>query len=153
MIRFEVIKDVDGIKDKLAALLELHYQELTMDKDVIKLEPDWPRYNKLNNENKLLIVCAFDGLELVGYSVFFLDEHIHYKNNIFARNDVLFLAPDHRQGMTGIKLIKYSEMVLQTMNVSKIIWHVKYSKDFRKILHRLGYQDEEVIVSRALKEL
>jgi len=153
MIRFEVIKDVFTVKDEIQGLLELHYQELTLDKNVIKLDPDWHRYQTLLKENKLCIVVARDDDLLVGYSVFFLDWHIHYKNNMFARNDVLFLAPSHRQGMTGIKLIKYSEMVLEALNVSKITWHIKYSKDFRKILHRLGYQDEEVVVSRALKEL
>ena len=153
MIRFEVIKDVDSVKDKMAELLDLHYAELTLDKHVIKLAPNWDKYRQLNNEKKLLIVCAFELDKLVGYSVFFLDQHIQYENNIFARNDVIFLHPEYRQGMTGIKLIKYSELVLEELGVSKIIWHVKYSKDFRKILHRMGYQDEEVVVSRALKEL
>jgi hypothetical protein len=153
MIRFEVIKDIDSIKDKIQVLIKRHYAELTLDKDVMKLAPDWDRYNQLNTDGKLSIVCAYDGDKIVGYSVFFLNEHIHYKNNIIANNDVLFLAPEYRLGMTGIKLIKYSEMILQQLGVSKVIWHVKMAKDFRKLLHRMGYQDEDIIVGRALKEL
>jgi len=153
MIRFEVIKEVDSIKDQIQVLIKRHYAELTLDKDVMKLAPDWDRYNELNNLGKLSIVAAYDGEKIVGYSVFFLNEHIHYKNNIIANNDVLFLAPEYRLGMTGIKLIKYSEMILQQLGVSKVIWHVKQAKDFRKLLHRMGYQDEDIIVGRALKEI
>ena len=153
MIRFEVIKDIDSIKDQIQVLIKRHYAELTLDKDVMKLAPDWDRYNELNSLGKLSIVAAYDGEKIVGYSVFFLNEHIHYKNNIIANNDVLFLAPEYRLGMTGIKLIKYSEMILQQLGVSKVIWHVKMAKDFRKLLHRMGYQDEDIIVGRALKEI
>jgi len=153
MIRFEVIRDVDSIKEPIQLLIKRHYAELTLDKDVMKLAPDWDRYNELNSLGKLSIVAAYDGDKMVGYSVFFLNEHIHYKNNIIANNDVLFLAPEYRLGMTGIKLIKYSEMILQQLGVSKVIWHVKMAKDFRKLLHRMGYQDEDIIVGRALKEL
>ena len=153
MIRFEVIKDVDSIKDQIQILIKRHYAELTLDKDVMKLAPDWDRYNELNSLGKLSIVAAYDNEKIVGYSVFFLNEHIHYKNNIIANNDVLFLAPEYRLGMTGIKLIKYSEMILQQLGVSKVIWHVKQAKDFRKLLHRMGYQDEDIIVGRALKEI
>jgi hypothetical protein len=153
MIRFEVIKDVDSIKDEIQLLIKRHYAELTLDKDVMKLAPDWDRYNELNSLGKLSIVAAYDGEKMVGYSVFFLNEHIHYKNNIIANNDVLFLAPEYRLGMTGIKLIKYSEMILQQLGVSKVIWHVKMARDFRRLLHRMGYQDEDIIVGRALKEI
>lgn len=153
MIRFEVVRDISLVKDKIQVLLKRHYTELTLDKEVMKLAPDWDRYNQLNNDGKLVIIIAYDGDVIAGYSVFFLNEHIHYKNNIIANNDVLFLAPEYRLGMTGIKLIKYSEMILTTMDVSKVIWHVKMAKDFRKLLHRMGYQDEDIIVGKRLKEI
>ena len=153
MIRFEVIKDIDSIRSEIEVLLEEHYAELTLDKDVMKLAPDWDKYNQLNNDGKLSVVAAYNDAEMVGYSVFFLNEHIHYKNNIIANNDVLFLRATHRLGMTGVKLIKYSEMILQQLGVSKVIWHIKQAKDFRKLLHRMGYQDEDIIVGRALKEI
>ena len=153
MIRFEVIKDIDSIRSEIEVLLEEHYAELTLDKDVMKLAPDWDKYNQLNNDGKLSVVAAYDDAEMVGYSVFFLNEHIHYKNNIIANNDVLFLKATYRLGMTGVKLIKYSEMILQNLGVSKVIWHIKQARDFRKLLHRMGYQDEDIIVGRALKEI
>ena len=67
-----------------------------------------------------------------------------------AANDVLFLRHDLRLGTTGIKLLKFSEQQLKLLNVNKITWHVKFAKDFRPILHRMGYADEDVIVGKLL---
>jgi hypothetical protein len=89
---------------------------------------------------------------LIGYSVFFLRRHIHYASNIIADNDVLFLAKSSRQGRLGIELIRESERRLAERGVSKITWHVKKSRDFRPILVRLGYVEEDIIMGRALRQ-
>jgi hypothetical protein len=53
--------------------------------------------------------------------------------------------------MTGIKLIKASEQELNKINVTKVVWHIKFHKDFRNILYRMGYKDEDAIVGKILK--
>ena len=65
-------------------------------------------------------------------------------------NDVLFLKKEHRSGSTGIKLIKYSEQKMKELGANKIAWHVKHSNDFRPILYRMGYADEDSIVGKML---
>ena len=101
---------------------------------------------------KFVIYTARDNGELVGYAAFFLMTHLHYRATTVAQNDVLFLRADKRQGMTGIKLIKFAESQLKIMGADKIGWHVKFSKDLRPILHRLGYRDEEVMCGKMLKD-
>ena len=131
-------------------LLVQHYEELTLNKQYIKLKPVWSRYLALEAEGKFITVTARIAGELVGYSGFFLDRHIHYEDLIVATNDVLFLRKDLRQGMTGIRLIKYSEGTMRDFGANKITWHIKYSNDIRPILHRMGYADEDVIVGKLL---
>lgn len=154
MIRFEVITDqtVDKFIEDVKPLLLLHYDELTLDKDIITLDPDWDKYRLWFDQGKIATLEARDHDQLVGYCVFFLERHIHYYNNIFARNDILFLHKDYRKGRTGIELIKRSEDMLKEYNVSKVIWHIKQKNDFRVILHRMGYKDEDILVGKALKE-
>jgi hypothetical protein len=130
----------------------LHYEELTLHKQVVKLDPDWNRYKSLADQNMITIITARDKGILIGYSLFFVNSHIHYKNNIMANNDVLYLHPDYRQGRTGLKLIRKCEQVLQEQQVDKIIWHVKYAKDFRQILYRLGYEDEDALVGKIIRK-
>ena len=149
MITFqkEIIYDV---KDEAAPLLDMHYQELTMHKDSISLDPIWERYAALEKSGLLEIFTARDEGKLIGYSAFFVQSHIHYAETLVAANDVLFLHKDYRKGTSGIKLIKFSESQLKARRVNKITWHVKFSRDFRPILHRLGYVDEEIVVGKIL---
>jgi hypothetical protein len=133
-------------------LLEQHYQELTLHKEYIKLSVDWDKYYKLESAGGFVLITARDKGKLIGYSAFFISNHIHYKNTKIAMNDVLFLHKDYRKGSAGIKLIKESEKIMKELNVSKIIWHVKLSNDFTPILKRMGYVVEEVCVGKILKE-
>jgi GNAT superfamily N-acetyltransferase len=139
-----------GVVHDIQDLIKLHYDEIALHKDRIPLAPDWDRYRALEDAGQLVVFTVRDGELLVGYSVFFLSWHLHYKTTRMAMNDVLFLHKDYRKGTTGIKLIKHSEQELREMDVDKVIWHVKFNNDFRPILNRLGYCDEEAIVAKML---
>lgn len=149
MITFQREQVLD-VADEIEDLLRMHYEEVALHKEAIPLDPDWPRYVSLEEVGQLAVYTARDDGRLVGYSVFFLYQHIHYKQTRIASNDVLFLHPDYRKGTCGIKLIKHSEQQLKSLGVNKVTWHIKFNKDFRPILHRMGYCDEEVIVGKIL---
>jgi len=129
-------------------LLRQHYEEIALYKERVPLAPDWGRYEHLEATRSLPIYTARRDGRLIGYSVFLLSYHLHYVHTLVAANDILYLDPEHRKGTTGIKLIKYSEAELKKLGVDRILWHVKFDHDFRKILHRLGYRDEEAIVGK-----
>jgi hypothetical protein len=138
------------ILPEMKELTNFHYQEITLYKDKVKLNPDWEAYKKLENNNQFFLFTARINEELIGYSAFFLKPHIHYKDILVASNDVLFLKKEHRVGKVGLKLIKYSEQKMKELGANKITWHIKMSNDFRPILHRMGYIDEDIIVGRML---
>lgn len=138
------------IIDETSALLNQQYLELALNQEVVKLKPMWETYLTLERQHRFFVFTARIDGNLVGYSAFFLDKHIHYEDLLVAKNDVLFLREDIRLGTAGIKLIKFSENKMKEFGAHKIVWHVKFTKDFRPILHRLGYVDEEVIVGKLL---
>ena len=133
------------------ALIRMHYDEIALHKEVIPLDPDWNRYDLLDAVGDLVCITARDDGKMIGYSVFILTNHLHYKSTRMASNDVLFLHPDYRKGRIGIRLIEHSERHLRTLDVKKIVWHIKRANDFTPILHRMGYLDEEVIVGKILE--
>lgn len=146
------VESYNQVKDDIKDLLKLHYDEVALDQEHIPLDPDWERYETLYNRGGLFIVTARDAGKLVGYSVFFIVKHLHYNSTLVASNDVLYLRPEYRQGMAGIRLIKVSEEELKKIDVMKVVWHIKYHKDFRNILYRMGYKDEDAIVGKVLKD-
>ena len=149
MIEFKC-EPLEPMFTQAAELFKLHYEELTLNKDAVKLNPMRDSYQQIERTGKMAVYTARDDGELVGYAIFFVSPHIHYADTIVAMNDVLFLHPAHRKGSMGTRLIKFCEQGLRTRGAHKIVWHIKLSRDWSPILIRLGYVTEEINVGKLL---
>lgn len=136
--------------NEVEPLLDLHYRELTLHKDVVKLAPQWEQYAALERLGNFVVFTCRDSGKLVGYNAFFLNRHMHYGGFTVAQNDVLFLHPDHRLGTTALRFLGYCEQQLKDLGAQKLTYHIKFSLDWRPILHRRGYADEEVMTAKLL---
>jgi hypothetical protein len=136
------------VQIEIDELLQLHYEELTRNKDRVKLAPMWEEYATLERMNRFIVFAARDGSRLVGYSAFFLTHHLHYQELMTAMNDVLFLHPECRQGTTGLRLIKFCEVELKKLGAQKVCWHAKLDTALIPILKRMGYQVEEISLAK-----
>lgn len=140
------------VKDDIRPLLEEHWQEIALNKDKIKLNPDWAAYETLEDDNRLRIFTAREGDLLVGYFVTVLGFNIHYKDHLFATNDVIFLHPNYRKGRTGIKLIQFAEQCLKEDGVSVLSINTKVHKPFDKLMEFLGFGLIERVYSKYIGE-
>lgn len=129
-------------------LLDLHYRELCLHRDVIKLDPMWREYALLEQLERFVVFTAREEGQLVGYNAFFLNRHLHYGGFTVAQNDVLFLHPQARRGTTALRFIDWCEQKLWDAAADKLTYHIKFALDWRPILHRRGYVDEEVMVAK-----
>jgi GNAT superfamily N-acetyltransferase len=148
-IRVERYADVIG---EIRPLLEQHYQEIASFKEAIPLDPDYDRYQDLELAGALVIIAARREGRLVGYSIFFLAPHPHYKSTIFAGNDIVFLRPEERSGGLGVRLIRESERIVRELGAKQISWHIKPVNDFSPLLERLGYARHEIIMAKLLED-
>lgn len=137
-------------KNEMLELLNQHYEELTLNKHVIKLNPDWAEYDRREKAGKFVLITMRDKTTLIGYSAWFINAHIHYMDLIVASNDVLYLKKEYRTGMTGVKLLKKSEEIIKALGANKLTWHIKESNDFSPILKRMGYGVEDIIVGKLI---
>jgi len=137
-------------KEDARPLLEKHWEEIALNKDTIKLNPDWDAYADLEDAGILKIFTArLDG-KLIGYFVTFVRSHIHYKDHLFAYNDILYLDKDYRKGFTGSKLMKFAEKCLKEDGVTVLVVNTKRHKPFDVLLKWLGYKHIENIYSKVL---
>ena len=149
MVKF-YIETLSECKDDAKDLLSLHWDQIALNKDRIKLNPDWDTYQVLENKGALKIYTAREGALLVGYFVVVVSRSLHYKDHLFAANDILFLHPDHRKGLVGGKLIKFAEKRLKADGVSVLSINTKVHKPFDILLKRLRFTHTENLYSKFL---
>ena len=124
--------------DDAMQLFKDHYDEIAERTDVIELNPNVEQYNFMFNKNMLEIHTARDDGKLVGYSIWFVVNHIHYKKSLTATSDVLYITPNYRNGMFGYKFIKWTTNEIKKRKPQRIFFHVKPFLDYGHLLERLG---------------
>ena len=135
--------------DELAVLLPLHYDELCVTKE-FPLDPDYEAYSRLWDAGMLRCITVRAGQELIGYVIFVVQPHLHYKACKTAFEDVYFLRKDHRKGTVGVRMFKYAEKVLRSIGVNRIIMHTKVHMDNSKLFEYLGYKWTDKLFTKIL---
>lgn len=145
MIIYQAEERAKDLVDEIKPLIAKHWEEIALFKDQIKLNPDFDKYIELDEQDMLHIVTARreEDLKLIGYFISVVQTNIHYKDHLFATNDILFIDPEYRGKLAGVKLFKYAEKKLKEKGVSIISIHMKTHMPFDKLLERLKYEKQE----------
>jgi GNAT superfamily N-acetyltransferase len=143
---------LSSVRGEIEPLLNSHWEEIALNKEKIKLNPDWDAYQSFEDQGKLKIFTARDDGQLVGYFVVIVGTNIHYKDHLFASNDIIYLSPNHRKGFTGIKLIKFAEKCLKNDGVSVLTINTKVHQPFDKLMDFLKFRKIERVYSKYLGE-
>lgn len=138
------------VKADIIPLLGKHWEEVALNKEKIKLNPDWDAYANLEDAGVLKIFTARADGKLIGYFVVFVKSHIHYKDHLFCYNDLIFIDEEYRKGFTSPRLIKFAEKCLKADGVEVMIVNTKMHKPFDSLLVWLGYKHIENLYSKVL---
>lgn len=135
--------------DELKQIFPVHYEELCVTKEY-ELEPDYDTYKRLADCNWLrCITCRCDG-ELIGYIVFIIQPHLHYKSCLTATEDIYYVKKEYRKGRVGLRLFMYAEQVLRGLGVNRVVMHTKVHMDNSRIFEYLGYKNTDKVFSKML---
>lgn len=145
-------EDFYKVKKEVDELFYNHWEEIAVNKDKIKLNPDWSFYEAIYNTGNLAIYTVRKDEELIGYFVVIAKPHPHYQDHLFAVNDIIYLAPEHRKGLVGYKLIKFAENDLKKMGISVLVVNTKVHKPFDPLMERLGFNLVERVYSKYIGE-
>ena len=140
----------EQVIEDIKPLLEDHWEEIALNKDSIKLNPNYARYEELFKSGNMKIVTARDNEKLVGYCIMLLYHHIHYKDQFMAMDDIFFIAKDYRKGLTGVKLFIKTEEIMKQYGVTKLSMNVKVHQDVGAIFERLGYKETERMFTKMI---
>ena len=140
----------DQVIDEIKPLLEDHWEEIALNKEVIKLNPNYDMYEKLCKCGVMRIVTARDDGKLIGYCICIIAYNLHYKDSLTATNDIFFISKDYRKGSTGVKLFIKNEEILKRYGVQRLIMNTKVHQDVGAIFERLGYKQTERVFGKLI---
>ena len=145
------LENLAKVRREIEPLLEEHWKEIALNKEIIKLNPYWRAYAELDSINALRIYTARKEGKLMGYFVILVSRSLHYKDHLFANNDIVFLRKSARRGLTGLKLVKFAVESLQAEGVTKLHVNTKTHQPFDPIMERLGFEEIETVFSKVLR--
>lgn len=133
--------------DEMFPLLTEHWKEVALFND-IPLDPDKEAYERMEANGAVRLYTLRDEGQLVGYSVFFIIHHPHYKSSMQAQQDIIYITPEARG--IGKQFIKDCDEELRKEGVQVVSQHVKASHNFGPLLERIGYVISDHIYVRRL---
>lgn len=134
----------------MAPLWREHWAEIASHAD-IPLAPDHVAYERIEDSGALRVWVVRSGEALVGYAIWFVRPHLHYAGTLYALQDVLYVAPEHRARGLGPRLIRHCDQALAAEGVVVAMHHVKLAHPaLGRLLERAGYQAVETTYAKRL---
>lgn len=144
------LSNVSEMLANAGELFEEHWDEIALNKQVMILKPDEARYRAMEQAGSLMILAAWEGDELVGYSVNFIVNHLHYADLRLCSNDLLFITRSKRAGRLGLKMIRETEKRAAEMGAQLMLWHAKPDTALAVMMPKMGYGVQDIIFSKEI---
>lgn len=135
---------------ELEPLLNDHWAEVEI-YESIKMDPDWPMIQCLQDQELFYFYTARANGELLGYIGYIVSPSIHYKHSKHALCDLVYVRPQHRGRFLLSKLLRHAEQEFIKLNVINVGHGLKIHHDFGNILSRQGYHLEEHYYSKRIQ--
>lgn len=135
--------------EELKLIIPEHYDELCVTKD-FPLMPDYEAFGRLYVAGMLRCMTVREDNQLIGYAIFLVQPHLHYKTCKTAFEDMYFLKKEYRKGRVGIRLFQFAEDVLKKDGVNRVIMHTKIHLDNSRLFEYLGYRLTDKLYTKIL---
>lgn len=137
--------------DEALPLVLAHHKEVGA-RPCEDLEPDKERYLAMEREGYIKLFTARERPDgrLVGYQLFMVAPHPHYKGMTSALQDLIYMAPEHR-GLRAVRFILWADQSLEYAGARMISRHSpERNRGYGDSLARLGYVPLEQVFTRII---
>lgn len=133
----------------MLSFFEAHDEEVGM--DGLKFGVDIEMYQTYEKLGCFIPIFAEDDLGInVGYMMFLLYPHPHYKGTIFATTDCFYIVPSYRGSTLFRDMLQYSEEVLRSRGVDYCQVTFSVQKDISPLAKRYGYKELDKVFYKRL---
>lgn len=146
------IEKLDSCLEEMKPFLIKHYKEVALYQEHIELNPDYDSYFRIEESGDLLTVIAREEGRLVGYFLSFIVRHPHYKDHLYASNDVIYVDSECRDNGIGYRMISFAEKCLKERGVSVMVINMKTAKPFEELCQALKMDKAEYTYMKYIGE-
>ena len=147
-----MVEPYEAVIPEIRPLLERHWEEIALDQEQVKLDPDWARYRNLDAIGALSVMILRANGVMVGYCVMIVQPELHYRLILTATMDIFWVAPEVRGMMGGLRLFRAVEAEMKRRGVKRIYMGSKLHKDSSRLFLAMGYKPIETWFSKMLAE-
>lgn len=134
--------------EEVKPLLQLHYEELALNRDKVPLDPQYEGYIQRDNAGQILLVTLRETGRLVGYFVGFVAPGFHYQTCLTLTMDIFWTHHDIRGGLAGVKLFREVEKEAKRRGVHRMFYGSKMHKDASRLFEFLKMEPVETYYSK-----
>lgn len=149
MIEFAAELYSEQLITEMMPLWRDHHKEIPQVREA-SVNPNLEMYKILASAHVLRIYTARRDFTIVGYQVFTVTIHPHFRELKQAVMDLLYLSPDERLGWMGYMFMKFVDEELKKEGVHLMFRAISARHDFGTILERMGYQLCDLNFSRRI---
>jgi len=124
-----------------------HKEEL--DNYDLPLDIDVDAYNRSAECGNFRYYTARENGVLIGYATYFISRSLR-ANLLVALQDVFFLVAEHRKGLTGIKLLRFTEQQLMNDGIGMIQIVVPSDGALGQILSKIHYTPTDTVFTKEI---
>lgn len=133
--------------DKTSELMQANWDETGFD---FPLNLNKEMYVRFEQMGILVVIGAFDGDEVVGYSIASVLPHPYNPEIACCNSDCLFLRKDYRHTNAGARLVLETERVAKQRGAHRMLWHARGDTEFVDVLLKRNYEVADVILMKRL---
>lgn len=138
---------VEDYAAQVADLIRANWAETGFD---FEADPDFARYQSIQDAGALLALAAFDGDIVVGYSTAYLAPHMFNPAVVCCLSEALFVQDSYRKGSAPYRLIHATEQLAEARGARRMVWNTRAGTPFAEMLKRRGYTPAEVVVMKGI---
>jgi L-amino acid N-acyltransferase YncA len=138
-VKFAVEPLFPDLIEEIKPYVDDQYEELSNVKGQIPYELDLDQFKMLEDTGALKVVTARDG-KLVGYVIWLLFPHLHFKGVLHAAADLYHVTKSERGKGTGRAMFEYSINFCKEIGVRRILMGEKMKYKHSKLLESFGFE-------------
>jgi len=135
----------DQVIDEIKPLLEANHREICASPGLLKLAPDYESYKALEDAGVLFVFTARKEGALVGYVVVINTPNLHHKDVKFSIADTIYIKPEYRGSINGLKLLEFTKGQLKLNGVDYLTVHMNTDNLFAGLLKHLKFRQIEEV--------